>query len=82
MGILAATVLPPVFGPIAWWMGRRDLGRMRRGEMDPAGAAMTRAGWLCGVGATLVSAFFLAIICVLSGLILYFHWLAASYEQG
>lgn len=80
MGMLAVFVLPPVFGPVAWWMGRRDLARMRRGEMDPAGQGLTKTGWMCGIGATLVSAILLTIICVLVGLLIYLEWWAASLE--
>jgi len=46
MGITAVVLsccgLP--FGIVPWVMGGRDLARMRAGEMDPAGRALTQGG--------------------------------------
>jgi hypothetical protein len=37
------------FGIAAWWMGGRDLRRIRDGTMDPDGQETTQAGWICGI---------------------------------
>jgi predicted Zn finger-like uncharacterized protein len=54
LGIIGVVglVCPPVgtiFGIIAWALGRSDLGKMRRGDMDPEGEGLTQAGWVCGI---------------------------------
>jgi hypothetical protein len=53
-GILSLFTVPFVFGPIAWSMGNRDLGKMHAGQMDREGQAMTEAGRVCGMIATFI----------------------------
>jgi DNA-directed RNA polymerase subunit RPC12/RpoP len=43
-----------VFGICAWVMGRTDLAKMRRGDMDREGEGLTYAGRVCGIIATSV----------------------------
>jgi predicted Zn finger-like uncharacterized protein len=47
-----------VLGVVAWVMGRGDLGKIRRGDMDPAGQGLTQAGWICGLIGTLLNGLF------------------------
>jgi predicted RNA-binding Zn-ribbon protein involved in translation (DUF1610 family) len=42
------------FGIAAWVMGRRDLARMDRREMDPGGRGTTQAGFICGIIASVL----------------------------
>jgi predicted Zn finger-like uncharacterized protein len=44
-----------VLGVLAWVLGRSDLNKMKKGEMDPAGEGMTQGGWICGIIATALS---------------------------
>jgi len=48
LGILGL-LLCPIFGPIAWLMGKGDLAEMDAGQMDPEGRGLTQAGWICGI---------------------------------
>ncbi len=43
------TMAPILFGAIAWVLGRSDLAKMKRGEMDPHGESTTQAGRVCGI---------------------------------
>jgi hypothetical protein len=43
-----------ILGPIAWFMGRKDLHEMDEGRMDESGRSSTNAGRICGMIATLV----------------------------
>jgi hypothetical protein len=52
-----------VLGVVAWVMGNRDLGRIMRGDIDPAGQSNTKAGRNCGIIGTTLNAF-LAIACL------------------
>jgi hypothetical protein len=55
---LVLIVLGPIgfaLGLIAWLRGAGDLRQMTAKRMDPAGIGLTRAGWLCGVLATILS---------------------------
>jgi hypothetical protein len=56
LGILGFVVpLAGLFLAIAAWvMGRRDLARMDRREMDPSGRGTTQAGFICGIVATVL----------------------------
>ncbi len=53
-GILSLFTIPFIFGPMAWIMGSRDLRKMRAGQMDLEGRAMTQAGRICGMIVTLM----------------------------
>jgi hypothetical protein len=56
LGILGFVVpLAGLFLAIAAWvMGRRDMARMDRREMDPSGKGTTQAGFICGIVATVL----------------------------
>jgi predicted Zn finger-like uncharacterized protein len=41
-----------VFGLTALLIGRSDLNKMKKGEMDPSGEGITQGGWICGIIAT------------------------------
>jgi hypothetical protein len=71
LGIVGLAVFPVGFCPCiglvtllvglgtgipAWVMGQRDLGRMRRGDMDPQGRGTTLAGMICGIIAVVFAA--------------------------
>jgi hypothetical protein len=43
-------------GVAAWTMGRRDLKKMREGEMDRSGRSATHNGWVCGIAGTILNA--------------------------
>jgi hypothetical protein len=43
-----------IFGIVAWVMGKGDLEKMKRGEMDREGEAMTRVGYILGIVSTIV----------------------------
>ena len=47
-GILGFVVCM-LFGVAAWVMGNADLAAMQRGEMDPSGEGLTKAGKICGM---------------------------------
>jgi hypothetical protein len=47
-------VLGLPLGLPAWIMGRRDLTKMDRGEMDPSGRSTTQAGYVCGIIGTIL----------------------------
>jgi predicted Zn finger-like uncharacterized protein len=58
---LGICLQPFVFGCIslglgltAMLMGSRDLKRIRKGEMDPQGEGLTKAGWVCGIIGTIL----------------------------
>jgi len=50
--VIHALGLP--IGLPAWIMGRRDLAKMDRGEMDPSGRSTTQAGYICGIIGTIL----------------------------
>ena len=59
IGVVAVFVCAPfvtplgmIFGIVAWVLGRKDLNKISRGAMDPAGQRKTRSGWICGIIAT------------------------------
>ena len=62
-GILGLVVCP-LLGVAAWRMGTDDLREMEFGQMDPSGRDMTNAGRNCGMVATGILIFQLAIIFV------------------
>lgn len=53
-----------LLGPIAWSMGKDELGRIDRGELAASDRAAVQAGYVCGVIAT--------CMLMLGGLILVF----------
>jgi uncharacterized BrkB/YihY/UPF0761 family membrane protein len=52
-GILGLMVCV-IFGVVAWVMGKGDLEKMKRGEMDREGEAMTRVGYILGIVSTVL----------------------------
>jgi len=46
-------------GPTAWILGSIDLGKMRNESMDPDGEGNTRAGQICGICGTILTAMLL-----------------------
>jgi len=64
LGIIAC----PILGPFAWIMGRKDLGRIKRGEVDLSARPTTLAGMVCGILGTLW--FFV----VAAGVVVMFAW--------
>jgi hypothetical protein len=57
--ICAFVYLVPIglgLGVAAWTMGRRDLKKMREGEMDRSGRSATHNGWVCGIAGTILNA--------------------------
>jgi hypothetical protein len=55
LGIVSLFVIPPILGPIAWYMGNQDLKKMDAGTMDPAGRDNTKLGKIIGMVATILS---------------------------
>lgn len=49
LGILAIATQCLLFGIISWVMGRGDLNRMKAGQMDSEGEAMTNVGMILGI---------------------------------
>ena len=43
------------FAIAAWWMGGRDLRKIKAGTMDPDGQGTTQAGWICGIVGTCIN---------------------------
>lgn len=77
LGILGLLVCP-IFGPIAWIMGKGDLAEMDAGQMDPEGRGLTQAGWICGI----IGSIFI-ILGILGGIaVVVFGAGAAALESG
>lgn len=51
------------FAPLAWLMGNADLRDMRRGQMDDSGMALTQAGMILGMIATILGLLLFALFC-------------------
>ena len=49
LGILGIVISCLPFGLVAWVMGRNDIKRIDRGEMDREGRGLTQAGMICGI---------------------------------
>jgi len=43
-----------IFGIIAWVMGKGDLQKMKAGQMDREGEALTRVGYILGIVSTVI----------------------------
>jgi predicted Zn finger-like uncharacterized protein len=68
LGILGVVLIPIIFGPIAWSMGRTDLAKMDAGTMDPEGRQVTNAGRICGIIGTILGVFWCT--CVVGSVIM------------
>jgi hypothetical protein len=55
-------VLCQLLGIAAWRMGTDDLREMDLGQMDPSGRDLTNAGRICGMVATVILIFQLALM--------------------
>ncbi|HUG90328.1 MAG TPA: DUF4190 domain-containing protein, partial [Planctomycetaceae bacterium] len=64
LGILGWVLCFP-FGIAAWVMGNEDLRRMERGQMDPAGEGLTRAGRILGIVQCIVVVVAMCFWCVI-----------------
>ena len=64
LGIIGLVACMPV-GIAAWVMGNGDLAQMDRGEMDPEGRGMTKAGKILGIIS--VAWFCLVLVLVVLG---------------
>jgi predicted Zn finger-like uncharacterized protein len=53
--VISCVPVGAVLGLIAWMMGRTDLRKMKRGDMDANGQGITQAGWICGIIGTLLN---------------------------
>lgn len=51
LGILSICVCG-VMGPIAWWLGNKELERIKQGYISTDQLGMTKAGWVCGIVGT------------------------------
>jgi hypothetical protein len=49
---VAALVLCPVLGPVAWILGKVELDDIATGRRDPAGRSLAQAGLVCGIVGT------------------------------
>jgi predicted Zn finger-like uncharacterized protein len=49
----------------AWVMGRRDLNKMSRGEMDPEGRGLTQGGMICGIIGTCLAILMMVILAII-----------------
>jgi hypothetical protein len=66
LGILSLVICGPICGPIAWIMGHTDLQQIRSGYMDRSGEGITQAGMILGMIGTILSAFGLALWCLIA----------------
>jgi hypothetical protein len=61
----------PIFAVVAWSMGSEDLGKIRRGQMDPAGQGLTQAGQILGMIQSilfLIGLGFMFLMCMIGAL--------------
>lgn len=66
VGGVAFLGVPLVLGPLAVFMGSRDLRAIEDGQMDPRGLRSTRMGLLCGLAASGLLLFVLAWLALWS----------------
>lgn len=52
-GLFSLAGIP--LGITAWALGHRDIGRIKRNEMDEEGLGTTQAGWVCGIVGTILN---------------------------
>jgi hypothetical protein len=64
LGILSIVMLGLLTGIPAWVMGRRDLRKIREGDIDPAQASVTRLGMVLGIIGTVIGSFILLLVLV------------------
>ena len=73
IALVAIGVCAPVglvLGIVAWVMGRADLQKIRRGEMDADGEGMTLAGRICGIIATALNGLIMMFLCGMMAFVL------------
>ena len=61
LGVLSLVVCG-LLGPVAWAMGSTDLKKMRAGSMDRSGEGETKAGYVCGIIATILIGISLVLV--------------------
>ena len=67
-------------GIAAWLMGRRDLKKMDRGEMDPAGREKTRLGYALGICAAAFGSFLVTLRIAILGIVFATILLAPKFK--
>lgn len=67
-------------GIAAWTMGRRDLKKMDRGEMDPAGREKTRLGYALGLCAAAFGSFLVLLRFAVLGIVVVTMVLTAAFK--
>jgi hypothetical protein len=71
---LAFAMLGLGMGIPSWIMGRRDLTKIQRGEMDPRGESSTRSGMICGMVGTILNV--VGIFLIVAFYVVMFGWMA------
>jgi hypothetical protein len=64
LGILSLVLTCAPLGIPAWIMGNRDLDLIRRGQMDPQGEGLTRAGQILGIIGTILGILAILLSCL------------------
>jgi hypothetical protein len=49
---ICSIVVCGLLGPVAWSMGKEELGRIDRGELPATERSMVQAGYVCGIVGT------------------------------
>jgi predicted Zn finger-like uncharacterized protein len=78
VSIVTAWLLGPiglVVGIITWFMGQRDLKKMKANVMDPQGLGSTQAGWICGIIGTAFGS--LTTLCCVGYMVMVFGMMAS-----
>ena len=69
-GILALLMCGLIFGPLAWFMGSKDLKEMDAGRMDPEGRGLTQAGRIIGIISFILNLLGFLFYCVVFGFVM------------
>jgi hypothetical protein len=75
---LAFAMLGLGMGIPSWIMGRRDLTKIQRGEMDPRGETGTRRGMICGMVGTILNV--VGIFLIVLSYVAFFAWM--NYQRS
>jgi predicted Zn finger-like uncharacterized protein len=78
VSIVTAWLLGPiglVVGIITWFMGQRDLKKMKANVMDPQGLGSTQAGWICAIIGTAFGG--LTTLCCVGYMVMVFGMMAS-----
>jgi hypothetical protein len=86
LSIVTSMMLPivaPVLGIIAMILGRSDMKKIRKNEMDREGLGTTQAGWVCGiVGTVLGSLCCVAWVLYIGGVMTFAMAMSKQQQQG